>query len=101
MEELFASTFPGGSVTGAPKIRAMEILRDLEVAPRWVYTGALGTIDDRGQLDLALPIRTLWIERDQITFPVGGGIVADSTPQSEWEESQHKAAAIIAALRGE
>jgi anthranilate/para-aminobenzoate synthase component I len=99
MEELFASTFPGGSVTGAPKIRAMEILRDLEVAPRWIYTGTLGTIDDRGHVDLALMIRTLWIDRDRVTFHVGGGIVADSVPESEWHETQHKAAAMLAALR--
>lgn len=99
LEELFASTFPGGSVTGAPKIRAMEILRDLEVAPRWIYTGTLGTIDDRGHADLALTIRTLWTERDRVTFHVGGGIVADSLPESEWRETQHKAAALLAALR--
>jgi anthranilate/para-aminobenzoate synthase component I len=77
----------------------MEILRDLEVAPRWVYTGTLGTIDDRGHVDLALTIRTLWVDRDGVTFHVGGGIVADSVPEHEWRETQHKAAAMLAALR--
>lgn len=101
MEELFASTFPGGSVTGAPKIRAMEILRDLEVAPRWIYTGTLGSIDDRGHVDLALTIRTMWVAQEQVTFHVGGGIVADSIPECEWQETGHKAAAMVAALRNE
>ena len=98
LQELFAMTFPGGSVTGAPKIRAMEVLRDLEVAPRWVYTGTLGSLDDRGHVDLSLTIRTMWVEQDQVTFHVGGGIVADSIAESEWEETRHKAAAMLAAL---
>ncbi|MEZ4653697.1 MAG: anthranilate synthase component I family protein [Candidatus Eisenbacteria bacterium] len=98
LDEIFATTFPGGSVTGAPKIRAMEILRDLEIGPRWVYTGTLGMIDDRGRAHLSLTIRTLWIENDHAVLHVGGGIVADSVPEREWEETRDKAAAMLDAL---
>ncbi len=97
--ELLAASFPGGSVTGAPKIRAMEILSELETAPRFVYTGTLGWIDDRGDGELALAIRTLWTSRGQVCFGVGGGVVADLTAEGEWSETEHKARALRAALQ--
>jgi para-aminobenzoate synthetase component I len=96
--DLIHATFPGGSVTGAPKIRAMEILRELESAPRFVYTGALGYLDDGGDSELALTIRTLWTVGGQVHFGVGGGIVIDSDPTSEWDETLHKAQGLVAAL---
>ncbi|MFN8547568.1 MAG: anthranilate synthase component I family protein [Candidatus Eisenbacteria bacterium] len=96
--ELLAATFPGGSVTGAPKLRAMEILADLERSPRFVYTGALGWIDDRGDGELNLAIRTLWLDDGVAHFGVGGGIVADSTPEGEWRETEDKARALRRAL---
>jgi para-aminobenzoate synthetase component 1 len=91
LRDILAATFPGGSITGAPKIRAMEIIAELETRPRFIYTGALGYLDDRGTAELALTIRTLWTEGDQVHFDVGGGIVADSTTESEWEETHQKA----------
>lgn len=99
-EELLAATFPGGSVTGAPKIRAMQILTTLERSPRFVYTGALGWLDDGGDLELSLAIRTMWTREgsSRASFGVGGGIVIDSTPASEWEELEAKASGMLAAL---
>src|SRR5262245_13591995 len=83
--------FPGGSVTGAPKRRAMEILQELEPGPRGVYTGALGFIDASGFTRFNIPIRTLEIRGRTARFGMGGGIVADSDPVSEWEETLAKA----------
>ncbi len=98
-EELMRATFPGGSVTGAPKLRAMEILAELETAPRFVYTGALGWLDDSGDAELALAIRTLWTHEGRAHFGVGGGIVADSQPAEEWEETRVKGRPLATALR--
>ena len=96
--DILAATFPGGSITGAPKVRAMEIIAELESRPRFIYTGALGYLDDRGTAELALTIRTLWTEGDRVHFDVGGGIVADSTAESEWEETHQKAAGMRRAI---
>lgn len=98
-EELMRATFPGGSVTGAPKLRAMEILAELETAPRFVYTGELGWLDDSGDLELALAIRTLWTHESRAHFGVGGGIVADSRAEEEWEETRVKGRPLATALR--
>lgn len=95
---ILAATFPGGSVTGAPKIRAMEILAQLETRARFVYCGALGYLDHGGDVELALTIRTLWTRGTEAHFGVGGGIVADSTAASEWEETLHKARGLLDAL---
>ena len=90
--------FPGGSITGAPKIRAMEIIDELEPNQRGVYTGSIGYIGFNGETDLNIVIRTMVIARGKIYFHAGGGIVADSDPEIEYEETLHKARALIEAL---
>ncbi len=90
---LVGATFPGGSVTGAPKRRAMQIIDELEPAPREVYTGATGWLGAAGDLDLAIAIRTAVVRHGELTVSVGGGIVADSTPETELEETEVKARA--------
>ncbi|MBI3602358.1 MAG: anthranilate synthase component I family protein [Candidatus Omnitrophica bacterium] len=97
--DLLESTFPSGSVTGCPKIEAMKIIRRLEKAPRGLYTGALGYISFGGDMDFNVLIRTLFLEKDKIFFYVGSGIVADSNPQDEYEETLIKAEAMIKALK--
>lgn len=89
--------FPGGSITGAPKKRAMEIIRELEPAPRGLYTGACGWFGANGESQFSIAIRTLAIESGTASFHVGAGIVTDSVPEKEWEETLHKAAGILAA----
>jgi para-aminobenzoate synthetase component 1 len=93
LAELLAATFPGGSITGAPKRRAMQIIDELEPAARGPYTGATGWLGAAGDLDLAVAIRTALVARGRISLSVGGGIVADSTPDGEWAETEVKAAA--------
>ncbi|KQZ93056.1 MULTISPECIES: aminodeoxychorismate synthase component I [Rhizobium/Agrobacterium group] len=90
--DIFAALFPCGSVTGAPKMRAMEILHDLEVGPRDVYCGAIGMISPKGDMRFSVAIRTITLFDDgRATFNVGGGIVFDSTAQSEYDECLLKA----------
>jgi len=89
--ELFASLFPSGSVTGAPKIRAMEIIRELEKEERHIYTGAIGYITPAKDLFFNIPIRTILIRGNMAEMGIGGGIVWDSTPQGEWNEGLLKA----------
>ncbi|MDD2679633.1 MAG: chorismate-binding protein [Candidatus Omnitrophica bacterium] len=89
--KLFASLFPSGSVTGAPKIRAMGIIRELELEERKIYTGAIGYISPDKDLFFNIPIRTLLINQGAAEMGIGGGIVWDSTPQGEWEEGLLKA----------
>jgi len=97
--DLLKATFPGGSITGAPKIRAMEIIDELEPTRRSVYTGAIGYMDFGGNMDLNIVIRTILVHRQEAYFQVGGGIVADSLPQAEYDETMDKARALIASLR--
>jgi para-aminobenzoate synthetase component 1 len=85
-----AATFPGGSITGAPKLRAMEIIEQLEPVPRGPYTGAIGYFDARGGLDLSIAIRTAVACDDSLLLQLGGGIVAESDPQAELEETRQK-----------
>jgi para-aminobenzoate synthetase component 1 len=96
--DLLRAAFPGGSVTGAPKVRAMEIIAELEPTVRGPYCGALGYIGFDGAMDTNLLIRTFTVARGWIQFPVGGGIVADSDPQREYEETLHKAEGLLRAL---
>src|SRR5262249_14292120 len=96
--DLLRAAFPGGSVTGAPKIRAMEIIADLEPTARGPYCGSLGYIGFDGTMDTNILIRTFTIGRGWVQFPVGGGIVADSSPEREYEETWHKAEGLLRAL---
>lgn len=90
--ELIAATFPPGSVTGAPKLAALEHIRRLETAPRGVYCGAVGWVDaDRGAGELNVAIRTFFAEDGMLHFGTGGGITWDSTPSGEWAETELKA----------
>ena len=93
------ASFPGGSITGAPKIRAMEIIDELEPIQRSIYTGALGYLGFNQQTDLNILIRTMLYHNGTIHFQVGGGIVADSDPALEYEETLHKGRALLAALQ--
>jgi anthranilate synthase component 1 len=93
LPELLRATFPGGSITGAPKIRAMQIIDELEPARRGPYTGATGWFGAAGDLDLAVAIRTAVVEGDELTLWVGGGIVVDSEPAAELAETEVKARA--------
>jgi para-aminobenzoate synthetase component 1 len=90
--------FPPGSMTGAPKIRAMEIIEELEEFKRSVYSGALGYMGYGGELDLSVVIRTLILHRDEGYFQTGGAIVWDSEPEKEYQECLDKAQGIIKAL---
>jgi para-aminobenzoate synthetase component 1 len=97
--DLLRAAFPGGSVTGAPKIRAMEIIAELEPTARGPYCGSLGYLGFDGSMDTSILIRTFTIGRGWAQFPVGGGIVADSVPEREYEETWHKAEGMLRALR--
>jgi para-aminobenzoate synthetase component 1 len=103
LRHLLRATFPGGSITGAPKVRAMQIIEDLEPVRRGPYCGAIGWVQRRGDgwaMQLNLAIRTLLIDaaRRQVRFSVGGGIVADSQPAAEYDETLHKARVLIESL---
>ena len=98
LASLLRATFPGGSITGAPKIRAMEILREVEGTERGVYTGAIGFFNGTGQIELSIAIRTAVTSADRLLYSTGGGIVADSDPDREWEETEVKLAALVTAL---
>ena len=95
---LMAALFPCGSVTGAPKIRAMEIIREVEPAPRGVYCGAVGWMSPTGDADFSVAIRTLSVTGDQIVMNVGGGLTHGSTVDGEWEEALWKARFVKAAV---
>jgi para-aminobenzoate synthetase component 1 len=90
--------FPGGSITGAPKIRAMQIIDELETHRREVYCGAIGYVAPGGRMDMNIPIRTTLVANGELRFYAGGGIVADSTPEDEFEETETKIAAIRRAV---
>jgi para-aminobenzoate synthetase component I len=96
--DLIRAMFPGGTITGCPKVRCMEIIAELEPFPRNLFYGSCGYLDRRGNLDLNILIRTLLYHEGTVWGQVGAGIVADSHPQQEWRESLQKAAAQIAAL---
>jgi anthranilate synthase component 1 len=96
--DLLRATFPAGTVTGAPKIRAMEIIDSLEPVRRGLYGGAIGYIDPSGRMDLCLAIRTLVVHRGRVLLQAGAGVVADSDPVREYEETEAKASALVRAL---
>jgi para-aminobenzoate synthetase component 1 len=96
--DLLKATFPGGSITGAPKVRAMEIIDELEPTCRSVYTGSLGYLSFSGDMDLNIVIRTFIVKDNRVYFQVGGAIVYDSEPESEYIETIDKGRALIRAL---
>ncbi|MCI0362155.1 MAG: anthranilate synthase component I family protein [Planctomycetaceae bacterium] len=96
--DLVRWAFPGGSITGAPKVRAMEIIAELEPTARGPYCGSIGYLGFDGWLDLSILIRTITASRGWWQFPVGGGIVAQSSPDREYEETWHKAAGMLRAI---
>jgi para-aminobenzoate synthetase component I len=96
LSALLEATFPGGSITGAPKRRAMQIIDELEPAARGPYTGATGWLGAAGDLDLAIAIRTAAVRDGRLSLSVGGGVVADSTPEGELAETEIKARAFAA-----
>jgi len=98
LREILRATFPGGSITGTPKIRAMEIIDQLEPTRRQVYTGVMGWIGPGGDLELNICIRTMEWQENTLCFQVGGGIVADSDPEKEFRETQDKARGMLTAL---
>ncbi|MBU2429737.1 MAG: bifunctional anthranilate synthase component I family protein/aminotransferase class IV, partial [Proteobacteria bacterium] len=98
--DLLKATFPGGSITGCPKIRAMEIIDELEPVKRHVYTGSIGYISFHDTLDLSIAIRTATIAGDHIMFSVGGGIVYDSDPEKEYQETLDKGKTLMESLSG-
>lgn len=96
--DLLQACFPGGSITGAPKVRSMEIVDELEPTRRSIYTGSLGYLDFGGNMDLNIVIRTILAKGGKAYFQVGGGIVYDSDPESEYQETLDKADALFRAL---
>ena len=95
--DVLKATFPAGTVSGAPKVRAMEIIDELEPSKRGIYAGAVGYLGFNGDMDVAIAIRTGVIKNNRLHVQAGAGIVADSVPQSEWEETQNKARAVLRA----
>ena len=96
--DVIKATFPGGTITGCPKIRCMQIIDELENAPRGAYTGSMGYITDDGRMDLNILIRTFTLSYNNLSFHAGAGIVYDSIAESEAQESMHKAQALINSL---
>jgi anthranilate synthase component 1 len=95
--DVLKATFPAGTVSGAPKVRAMEIIDELEPSKRGIYAGAVGYLGFNGDMDVAIAIRTGVIKNNMLHVQAGAGIVADSVPHSEWVETQNKARAVLRA----
>lgn len=96
--DVLRATFPAGTVSGAPKIRAMEIIDELEPVKRGIYSGAVGYLSWNGNMDTAIAIRTAVIKNKTLHIQAGAGIVADSIPQNEWDETMNKGRAIFKAV---
>jgi anthranilate synthase component 1 len=95
--DVLRATFPAGTVSGAPKVRAMEIIDELEPVKRGIYAGAVGYLGFHGNMDVAIALRTAVVKDGMLHVQAGGGIVADSQPQAEWQETQSKARALLRA----
>ena len=95
--DVLKATFPAGTVSGAAKVRAMEIIDELEPSKRGIYAGAVGYLGFNGDMDLAIALRTAVVKNNTLFVQAGAGIVADSVPQSEWIETQNKARAVLRA----
>ena len=99
--DVLRATFPAGTVSGAPKIRAMEMIRDMEPQARGPYSGAVGWLGldrDRQNLDTGIAIRTMWLRQGMMTWQAGAGVVSDSDPESEWRECWNKAKVLLKSL---
>src|SRR5690606_16107139 len=96
--DLIKASFPGGSITGAPKIRSMEIIAEIEPTARGPYCGSMGYIGFDGSMDLSILIRTYALRDNRVTFQAGGAVTADSEPNIEYQETLDKAAALEKAL---
>jgi anthranilate synthase component 1 len=103
--QVLRAVFPGGTITGCPKVRCMEIVAELEGVGRGPYTGALGYVNDDGDMDFNILIRTIWLAEHggqrQARWRAGSGIVIDSVAPRELAETRHKARGLVRALRGE
>ena len=97
--DAFTAAFPAGTVSGAPKIRALQIINDLEPAPRGFYAGSVGYFTKGGDFDQAITIRTIVMQGGRYSAQAGAGIVADSVPANEYQEIHNKAAALLKALK--
>jgi anthranilate synthase component 1 len=97
--DAFKAVFPAGTVSGAPKVRAMEIIDELEPDARGPYAGAIGYFSFNGNCDFAITIRSMFVNSNKAYVQAGAGIVADSVPENEWMETEHKANALMEALR--
>ena len=97
--DVLKATLPVGTLSGAPKVRAMEIIDELESVKRGVYGGAMGYLGWNGNMDMAIAIRTALIKDNKLFVQAGAGIVADSKPSMEWEETLNKARAIVRAVQ--
>lgn len=97
--QAIAAVFPGGTITGCPKVRCMQIIDELELAPRGAYTGSFGYLNRDGSLDLNILIRTMVKQGNEVTFRAGAGIVADSEPRAELDETRAKAEGLLRALQ--
>ena len=95
--DVLRASFPAGTVTGAPKVRAMQLIDELEPVKRGIYSGAVGYLGFNGDMDVAIAIRTAVVKAGRLHAQAAAGIVADSDPQSEWQETQHKARALLRA----
>jgi anthranilate synthase component I len=95
--DVLRATFPAGTVSGAPKVRAMEIIDELEPTKRGIYAGAVGYLGFNGDMDVAIAIRTAVVKNETLFVQAGAGIVADSVPENEWQETCNKARAILRA----
>jgi anthranilate synthase component 1 len=93
------AVFPAGTVSGAPKVRAMEIIDELEPCPRGLYAGAIGYFSSNGSCDFAITIRSIIINKQRASIQAGAGIVIDSVPKREWKETQDKAYGILFSLK--
>ena len=96
--DLLRATFPAGTVSGAPKVRAMEIIEELEGLRRGHYAGAVGYFGFNGNMDFCITIRTIAVIKNQLSIQVGAGIVADSSPEREYEETLRKGGAMFRAI---
>jgi anthranilate synthase component 1 len=96
--DLMRATFPAGTVSGAPKVRAMEIIEELEKERRGLYAGAVGYFSHDGSMDTCIAIRTMLVQEDTVYVQAGAGIVADSDPSREFEECLNKARALMVAV---